>query len=192
MWKKGLTREQILRAAVALVEERGAPELSMRELAERLGVKTPSLYNHVASMEALLTEVCRYAVAQFTAAQLEAMEGLRGDEAVRALAGAYRAFARGRAGLYRAIVAIPAAQSEALTRTAAAVAEPALRALADYPFTKTQRQHWQRVLRSFLHGFAAQEQAGYFAHFPVPADESFALAVQCFLDGLHAALTGEA
>ena len=39
MPKKGLNREIIIETAVRLIEERGIPGLSMRELAEALGVK---------------------------------------------------------------------------------------------------------------------------------------------------------
>jgi AcrR family transcriptional regulator len=44
----------VLRAAVALADERGAKELTMRKLAKELGVEAMSLYNHVANKEALL------------------------------------------------------------------------------------------------------------------------------------------
>jgi AcrR family transcriptional regulator len=52
--RQRLTREAVLRAAVALVDERGLPALSMRSLGRRLGVEAMSLYNHVPSKEALL------------------------------------------------------------------------------------------------------------------------------------------
>lgn len=182
-----ITKEDITQAAIALVEEHGRPALSMRELAERLGVKTPSLYNHIESMEQLLVEVCQYAVEQFCTALDAAAQGRQGDEAVRALAAAYRAFAAQRAGLYRVIMAIPAENDEMLDKTAAAIPEPFLRLLCGYPLSEEERMHWQRVLRSVLHGFVSQEQAGYFSHFEADPDESFALAVECVLSGLHAA-----
>lgn len=186
-----ISKEAILDAAVGLVEEHGRPELSMRELAEKLGVKTPSLYNHIESMEQLLVEVCNYAVGDFTAALDGAMEGKARDEAVRALAAAYRAYAAQHTGLYRVIMAIPAENDAALSKTAAAIPEPFLRALEGYGLDDTQKMHWQRVLRSVLHGFASQEQAGYFVHYPAGTDESFALTVDCFINGLHAAAGGE-
>jgi AcrR family transcriptional regulator len=49
-----LNRERVLRAAVALADERGAEELTMRKLAKVLGVEAMSLYNHVASKTDLL------------------------------------------------------------------------------------------------------------------------------------------
>jgi AcrR family transcriptional regulator len=44
-----LTRERVLRAAVALADDGGVDALSMRRLAKELGVEAMSLYNHVAN-----------------------------------------------------------------------------------------------------------------------------------------------
>jgi AcrR family transcriptional regulator len=44
----------VLRAAIALADERGVAELTMRKLAKELGVEAMSLYNHVASKGDLL------------------------------------------------------------------------------------------------------------------------------------------
>jgi AcrR family transcriptional regulator len=49
-----LTRERVLRAAVALADESGSESLSMRKLGEAVGVEAMSLYNHVANKEDLL------------------------------------------------------------------------------------------------------------------------------------------
>lgn len=53
--RRALNRAQVLEAAVALADERGIDQLSMRKLAQGLGVEAMSLYNHVASKEDLLT-----------------------------------------------------------------------------------------------------------------------------------------
>lgn len=52
--KVRLTREAVLEAAVAFADERGLETLSMRKLAELLGVEAMSLYNHVANKDDLL------------------------------------------------------------------------------------------------------------------------------------------
>jgi len=49
-----LSRERVLRAAVALADECGLGTLSMRKLGEALGVEAMSLYNHVANKDELL------------------------------------------------------------------------------------------------------------------------------------------
>lgn len=49
-----LSRERVLRAAVALADAGGIEGLSMRRLGQELGVEAMSLYNHVASKDDLL------------------------------------------------------------------------------------------------------------------------------------------
>jgi AcrR family transcriptional regulator len=49
-----LSRERVLRTAVAFADEHGVGSLSMRKLGEALGVEAMSLYNHVANKDELL------------------------------------------------------------------------------------------------------------------------------------------
>jgi len=49
-----LSRARILRTAIALADERGLSELTMRKLGQQLGVEAMSLYNHVANKDDLL------------------------------------------------------------------------------------------------------------------------------------------
>jgi AcrR family transcriptional regulator len=52
--REPLTREAVLRAAVALADRDGVAALTMRKLAEQLGVEAMSLYHHVANKDAIL------------------------------------------------------------------------------------------------------------------------------------------
>src|SRR5687767_14332680 len=49
-----LTKQRVLRAAVALADEHGLDALSMRRLGRELGVEAMSLYNHVANKDEIL------------------------------------------------------------------------------------------------------------------------------------------
>lgn len=59
-----LSRERVLRAAIDLADREGIRALTMRRLAEDLGVEAMSLYYHVASKEALLDGVIDMIVAE--------------------------------------------------------------------------------------------------------------------------------
>lgn len=52
--RRPLSRDRVLEAAIALADQGGIESLSMRRLADELGVKAMSLYNHVANKEDLL------------------------------------------------------------------------------------------------------------------------------------------
>src|SRR5262245_34029368 len=52
--RRTLDQAQVVRAALALLDEVGLDELTMRRLAERLGVKAAALYRHVRGKDELL------------------------------------------------------------------------------------------------------------------------------------------
>ena len=185
MFHKGLSKEVLIEASKELIEENGIAAFSMRALAERLGVKTASLYAHIESMDALFTEIGLSALNDQKAAQLAAVEGKDGDAAVFALAESYRAFAKTHAALYQLIMQMPMGRDETLRAAAAMTAEPSMQVLQSYPILDDRRMHWQRVLRGVIHGFVSQESSGYFSHYPVELEESYCLAIHCVIDGLH-------
>ncbi|MGZ3638658.1 MAG: TetR family transcriptional regulator, partial [Ktedonobacterales bacterium] len=47
----GLDQEAVIQAAADLVDAEGLDALSLARLAEKLGVRTPSLYNHISSLD---------------------------------------------------------------------------------------------------------------------------------------------
>ena len=52
--RRTLTRERVLRTAIAFADEHGLGELTMRRLAKELDVEAMSLYNHVTNKGDLL------------------------------------------------------------------------------------------------------------------------------------------
>lgn len=103
----------------------GWQQLTMTALARKLGVRGPSLYNHVDSVEALLAEVQVRAMAELSGRLQRAAMGKAGEKAFRALAGVLRAFATEHPGLY------DLAMSEAIDRPRMVLAsEPAGAALS--------------------------------------------------------------
>lgn len=180
----GLSRDRLIAASVELIERRGAANFSMRALAESLNIKTASLYNHVKSMDALFTDVCAYALKMQYTVEMNALAEKTGTVAIFALAQASRQFAKEHRELYRLIMSRAASSHEELSAASQWIVEPFLKALEHSELTQTEQSHWQRVLRGIIHGFVAQEEAGFFAHLPEKVDESFKIAVQCYIDGL--------
>ncbi|MBM6722002.1 MULTISPECIES: TetR/AcrR family transcriptional regulator [Oscillospiraceae] len=189
MSAKGLTKDLILAEAVACMESTGQPVVSLHEVARRLGVKTPSLYNHIKNTKELRYEIFQYAIGQFVANQRAATANKRKDEAVRAFAEAYHTFATENKGLYRLIMSIPSEEDERAKEVAIPLLETVVEILTDYGLTEESVAHWQRVFRAILHGFISEEDLGYFYYYKsIDLKKSRDIAVQCFLDGLHAEL----
>ncbi|MGV8872545.1 MAG: TetR/AcrR family transcriptional regulator [Rhodococcus sp. (in: high G+C Gram-positive bacteria)] len=63
--KGGITREQLLFAAVELFGSRGFDACSMKDLAASVGMSAPAIYNHFASKVDLLVEAVDYILSDF-------------------------------------------------------------------------------------------------------------------------------
>lgn len=61
-----LTRESVLRAALAIADDSGIESLSMRLLGGRLGVEAMSLYNHVANKDEILDGILELVVEEIS------------------------------------------------------------------------------------------------------------------------------
>jgi AcrR family transcriptional regulator len=59
-----LSKERVLRAAIALADAGGIEALSMRRLAQELGVEAMSLYNHVANKDEILDGIVDLVVSE--------------------------------------------------------------------------------------------------------------------------------
>ncbi|MFB7665520.1 TetR/AcrR family transcriptional regulator C-terminal domain-containing protein [Kitasatospora sp. NPDC056138] len=70
-----LSREIIARAALDVVDENGPDGLTMRALADRLGVKAASLYNHVTGKDELLDSLAELVNAEIDLTPLAARSG---------------------------------------------------------------------------------------------------------------------
>ncbi|UJW32655.1 TetR/AcrR family transcriptional regulator [Saccharothrix sp. AJ9571] len=69
-------------AGAALADEVGFERLSMGMVAERLGIKTPSLYKHVASQADLAHRIAVLAMTELADAIRDATQGRSGKEAL--------------------------------------------------------------------------------------------------------------
>jgi AcrR family transcriptional regulator len=97
MPRQGLRRldhEQVVVAAEQVVDERGWDHLTMAALAGALGTTGPSLYNHVASLDALRGELQQRTMRQLGQELVGAALARSGREGFLALAAAYRSFVR--------------------------------------------------------------------------------------------------
>ena len=184
MAHKGLNLDVVVKAAAELIEQQGRDAFSMRLLAEQLGIKTASLYNHVDNMEMLLAEVCRYGLRLQNEMEMQAMEGRHGEDAVRPLADTYRNFAKKHRELYWLIMVMSAKDKRVRDDAAVLFTDPLKKMLEDFHLKEEESIHYRRLFRAIVHGFVAQEEQGFFSHYPAAVDDSFHFAVQCYIESL--------
>jgi len=187
--RAGLNRAAVVEAAAALADEEGFEGLSLTRLAERLGIRGPSVYNHVSGLEGVRRGLALLGTRELGERLRRAAVGKAGDEAIEAIAGAHRAFVKERPGLYAATLPAsrlrePSAEEELQTAEQEAL-EPVLMVLASsYGLEDEEALHATRCLRAAVHGFATLEVAGGFG-LALDTNESFRRLVRTIIGGLR-------
>jgi AcrR family transcriptional regulator len=183
----GLDRAAVVQAAATLVDIGGLEAVSLADIAARLGVRTPSLYNHVDGLPGLRRELALLGTRELAARVGRSAIGKSGDEAIFALAHAYRAFVIAHPGLYAATVRsarLREQEDPELEAAQAEVVEIVLAVIAVYGLHDAAALHVVRGLRSLVHGFATIETSGGFG-IPLDLDTSFQQLIAIFIAGLR-------
>jgi AcrR family transcriptional regulator len=163
----GDLRAALIRAAAEAVEAGGPDAVSLRDLAQSLGVSTAAPYRHFTDRKALLNEVAALGFADLNAAYARAQAGAATPQAaMRETARAYLSLAFGRPGLFRLMFAsdlVGAADAPAsLLGPAGEAWESLFRAVAALDPTADLATAKRRAITgwSTLHGFITLVQGG--------------------------------
>lgn len=172
MPRAGLSTQRVVAEGAAVADEVGWERLSLAAVAARVGVRLPSLYKHIASLDALRTEVSVLGLRQLGQAMTAAAVGRSGSDALVAVAEAYRGYAQEHPGRYAATLAAPLKDNHEHVQAAAAVLRVVEAILDGYGLTGDDTVDAIRSLRALLHGFVSLEAAGGF-RMPVDVDRSY-------------------
>jgi AcrR family transcriptional regulator len=186
MPRAGLTAASVVEAAARLADEQGLEALTVARLAARLGVRPPSLYAHVDSLEDLRRRVAARGSRQLAERLQAAAAGLAGGEALKAVADAYRDYAHRHPGAYAALQRAAMREDAEAKAAGERVVEVVLAVLRGYGLDGDQALHATRALRSALHGFVSLEAQQGFG-LPLSLDESFVVLVTTIDRGLSGA-----
>lgn len=173
----------MVQEAEDLADDRGLENLTLAAIAPRLGVQIPSLYKHVAGMDALLQAMSTRAKDEMAQVLARAAVGKAGADAVSAVADAWRAWAKEHPGRYAAAVRQPDEGDTEDTEASIALLNVVIAALSSYRLKGDDAIHAVRILRSNLHGFVSTELAGGFG-LPAEVDRSFDLLVGALVQTL--------
>jgi AcrR family transcriptional regulator len=181
--RAGVTPERIVDEAVALVDEHGHSGLSLGVIADALGVKTPSLYSHVDSLE----HVERLLRVRAMRALLEKMQrsavGLSRRDALLALADAQREFAKEHPGLWACTAKIGSDDLPEAHAAAREILNVVAAVIRGYGLTGDDALHATRALRATTRGFIDLETGGGFG-MPLEIDESWRRLISLLDAGL--------
>jgi len=164
--RRKLTRSEILEATLDIADKSGLDGVTMRAVADRLGVTPMALYRHVGDKQGLLDGL----VERLLGEQPAVDPALPWRERLHHHATALRATARRHPHVFGLLLA-----RRAVTPGALRTRDSVYRALRDAGLPETQIPRVERLLSTFVFGFAASEAGGRFSSVDV-ADADFAYA----------------
>lgn len=187
--KAGLSRDLVISAAAELADEAGLEAVTLAAVAQRLGVRSPSLYAHIEGHPGLVRELTIHAARSLALDLRTARRGQFGLTALRALATAYRRFATHHPGWYAAaLLPVPDGKDDGLYQALAESVLPFMEALAEAGVPPGEMLHQVRAVRSALHGFVSLERANSFG-MAVDFDQSFRHLVDLLCRGIAVPVT---
>lgn len=185
--RSNLTKEIVVQAAADLLNSEGLNALSLNRLAEELGIRTPSLYNHVDGLPGLMRELSILNAHKLAEHLNEAAIGQSGPRAVMSVMQAYRDYIKENTGLYLSTLRVSGKQEivdAELQKEEARSLKVAMAIMASFGLEGEDAIHAVRAFRSLVHGFATLEVSGGFG-IPLDLEESFIRLVDLFIAGLQ-------
>jgi len=136
----GDLRAALVRAALELLEESGASELSLRGVARRAGVAPSAPYRHYPDRDALLSAVAAVGYRELTEKLATAHPSPSTPDDLAAVAVAYVEFARQRPALFRVMFGGPCDRDSSERAAATAAVSAYVGAIAERAFPRVIRR----------------------------------------------------
>ena len=182
--RQRLTRDIVIERAAAIADTEGIDAVTLSRIANDAGVKQPALYRHVSGIEELWMLLSLRARDLLVVALSTAVEGNSREQAVLAVAHAWRTFVQQHPGLYSATDRVPSIGDADIELSLSRVVTVLTSALNDYRITDDQRAHCARSLRSALHGFCVLEKDNGHPE-PYAIDSSLEQLIELFYRGIE-------
>jgi AcrR family transcriptional regulator len=179
----GLELTTILEAAADLANQSGMHEVTLANLAKKLHIRPPSLYNHFDGLPGLRKQMAIYGIEKLYDDLTTSAIGVSGMDALLSLSKAYIRFARNYPGLYEATLMAPDPEEDEVQQAGAKIVHLTVLVLRSFQLEGHIALHAVRGLRSLLHGFASLEQNGGFK-MELDLDESVEIMVKAFINGM--------
>ena len=178
-----LDPDQVIAAAERLVASKGWDGLTMAALAADLGVRAPSLYRHVESLDVVRNELRLRSVRELGEVVRAAVMGRSGLDGLHALTDAYRAYAQSHPERYLSQTGLTG--DEAMRDAGRRLGEAGYAVLASLGIEEERLPVTTAQLAAVVHGFVSLELEQTI-DWITDADAAFHELVELFAAGLAA------
>ncbi|HLK44225.1 MAG TPA: WHG domain-containing protein [Thermoleophilia bacterium] len=188
MPRAGLNRDAVIAHALEVLDASGANGLTLKAIADRAGVATPSLYKHIRSLTELRGLLAVRVLEEMALRSEAAVTGLEPGDAVEAFLAEYREFARSYPHRHALVETCVGADPD-VECAAARLVGVLSTVVKGFGLDGAELIHAVRALRAAVAGFATLElgrgyRNGVFHDVPT-VDGSFAFLARMLTTGLR-------
>lgn len=183
MAKQKISTEIIIKASAEQANQFGLENLSLKSLAETLNIKSPSLYNHISSLEELKSLLMIYGWTQMEKQMVDSVIGVSGYEALKNMCEAFYHYATTNKGVFDAMLWYNKYDSEEKNNATSKLFQIVFKILKPLHISEANINHILRTLISFLEGYSLLVNNQAFGN-PISIKESFDVSLNIIINGI--------
>lgn len=184
MARAGLDKAVLVKKAARLANEIGMENITLKILAESLGVQSPSLYNHIKGLEDLQNELMLYGWRHIEERMLQAAVGVSGYAAWEAICRAFYGYATENPGVFSAMLWYNKYQNKDARDVTEGLFAICFKITSSLHISEENCNHLIRTFRAFLEGFSLLVNNKAFGH-PAAVADSFDLSLKVLMAGMR-------
>lgn len=183
MARNGLDTNMIISRAAQLVNEVGLENITLKMLADDLGIKSPSLYNHIGGLEDLKMQLMIYGWKEMEQRIIQSVIGISGYDAIRAGCYAFYEYATENPGIFNAMLWYNKFLNMDTMEATSGLFSVLFKVTSSLNISEENCNHIIRTLRGFLEGFSLLVNNKAFGN-PISITESFELSMNVLIEGI--------
>ena len=183
--KKKINISEIVDTAIFIADHQGLDNVTLKNIASELDVKSPSLYNHIKNFDDILLQAANESLNNLYESIIKSIIGLEKDQALLALSNEYRTFFKLHPGQYSLIQRVNLWNDNKLSISKSdKILQLLEKILSRYAIKDTESINFIRVWRSYMHGFLLLETNGGFG-LDLDINESFIYGLEILITKLQ-------
>lgn len=183
MSKNNISDELVIETSAKLSNKVGLENLSLKMIAEELNIKSPSLYNHISSLDNIKERLMIYGWKQIENKMIYSSVGVSGYEALKNMCYAFYDYATNNKGIFTAMLWYNKYENEEKKNTTTRLFDMLFKVMNSLNIHDDNINHIIRTLRSFLEGFSLLVNNNAFGN-PISIKESFDLSLEIIMNGI--------
>ena len=183
MSKNNISDELIIQTSASIANKVGLSNLSLKIIAEELNIKSPSLYNHISSLEEIKQRLMVYGWKQIEEKMIDSAVGVSGYEALKNMCNVFYDYATNNKGIFTAMLWYNKYESDEKQNATTRLFNMLFKIMKSLNITDENINHIIITLRGFLEGFSLLVNNNAFGN-PISIKESFDLSLEIIMNGI--------